>query len=108
MPKKNPYKALRHVFVESYLQASEGKGAERHSMGESFEDQPICVLTRQLGLGFPLGQAMKKIIESQKLSRFPGRAKAELLGAINYIAAAVIVLDEEALAKSKERKDDKS
>ena len=33
--------------------------------------------------------------------KFPGRAKAELLGAINYIAAAVIVLDEQAVVASK-------
>jgi hypothetical protein len=101
MSRKNPYKALRDVHIQAYIQASEGKGVERHSMGESFEDQPICVLTRQLGLGFPLGQAMKKIIESQKLAKFPGRSKAELLGAINYLAAAIIVLEEQVVALSK-------
>lgn len=46
-----------------------------------------------MGLGYPLGQAVKKIYESQRLpTKQP--AIAELLGAINYIAAAVIVLEE--------------
>lgn len=103
MSKRNPYKELRDVLVQAELQAREGKGAERHSLGEDFKDQPICVLTRQLGMGFPLGQAMKKVLESQKLKQYPGRAKAELLGAINYIAAAVIVLEEQAAEKNKEK-----
>jgi hypothetical protein len=102
MSKKNPYWHLRDVFVQAELHAR-SKGVERHALSDTqpFIDQPICVLTRQLGMGFPLGQAMKKILESQNLMRFPGRAKAELLGAINYLAAAMIVLEENALAASK-------
>lgn len=102
MSKRNQYKELRDVLIQAELQAREGKGAERHSLGEDFKDQPICVLTRQLGMGFPLGQAVKKVLESQKLRQYPARSKAELLGAINYIAAAVIVLEEQAVARSKE------
>lgn len=103
MSKRNPFKALREVFIQAELHAR-SKGVERHALSpdQPFTDQPICTITRQLGLGFPLGQAVKKIMESQQLAKYPARAKAELLGAINFIAAAVIVLDENAVAASKE------
>lgn len=102
MSKKNPFYQLRDVFVQAEVHAR-SKGNERHALSpnQPFDKQPICEIARQLGLGAPLGQAVKKILESQQLARFPGRAKAELLGAINYLAAAVIVLDENALATSK-------
>ena len=86
---RHPYKSLSDILDEALLQASEGKGKERHaSDGEAFEHQPICELGRRLG-GGALYQAVKKIYESQRL---PGEAGVrELLGAINYIAAAIIV-----------------
>jgi hypothetical protein len=104
MSKRSPFYSLRDVFIQAEAHAR-SKGNDRHALDDKqkFEDQPICTLTRQLGLGFPLGQAMKKVLESQNLMRFPGRAKAELLGAINYIAAAIIVLEEQAVVKSKEK-----
>ena len=43
------------------------------------------------GPGFALGQAAKKAHESQRLPA--GRDVAELLGAINYLAGAVIALE---------------
>jgi hypothetical protein len=100
--KKSPFYALRDVFIQAEAHAR-SKGVERHALtpDQPFDKQPICEIARQLGLGAPLGQAMKKILESQQLARFPGRAKAELLGAINYIAAAVIVLEEQAVIASK-------
>ena len=87
------YAALYRVYEDAYEQASEGKGRERHaSEGEAYEDQIICEVTRRLGPGYPLGQAVKKIYESQRIGGEKGIA--ELLGAINYIAAAVIVMRE--------------
>jgi hypothetical protein len=64
----------------------------RHGNGLSFMDQPALTITRAVGLGFPLGQAMKKIQESQRMDT--DAAKRELLGAINYLAAAVLFLNE--------------
>jgi hypothetical protein len=96
MSKKNPYKSLKDILNLAYLQASEGKGKERHASGEPFEDQPICSITRKVGIGFCLGQALKKIEESTRLSQYPGREIGELLGAINYIAGAIIVINERA------------
>lgn len=91
------YEALAEVFQQALLQAATGKGVLRHAeRGQPFEDQKICRITRTLGLGFPLGQAEKKIEESIRLGECgPG----ELLGAINYLAAAVLVMIEQNTAE---------
>lgn len=90
-----PYKGdgLQFVLDLAYAQAMRGKGAERHAYGaqEPFEDQLICEMDKRLdgnGAG-PLYQAVKKIYESRRLP--PDKAREELLGAINYIAAAILV-----------------
>ena len=99
MPKPNdcqvkPYDSLQRVLTDALLQASEGKGRDRHAQeGEPFDRQPILEVTRRLGLGYPLGQAVKKIYESQRL--VPEAAVRELLGSIVYCAAAVIRIREE-------------
>ena len=89
---KPEYSDLFEVLRDALEEAQEGKGAVRHGNGLSFTDQPALTITRAVGLGFPLGQAMKKIQESQRMD--PDAAKRELLGAINYLAAAVLFLDE--------------
>jgi len=89
---KPEYSDLFEVLREALEQAQEGKGEERHGNGLSFTEQPALTITRAVGLGFPLGQAMKKIQESQRMDA--DAAKRELLGAINYLAAAVLFLDE--------------
>lgn len=97
MPSKreipDEYLALVNVFEDAARQAAFGKGKARHAEeGEAYEDQIICEVARRVGLGYPLGQAAKKIYESQRIGG--ERGVAELLGAINYIAAAVIVMRE--------------
>ena len=90
----NPnYDRLYKVLMLALEQASEGKGSERHANGEAFEKQKICEISRRLGSNdYNLGQAVKKIYESKRLPK--ERAIAELLGAINYIAAGIIILEE--------------
>ena len=90
----NPnYDGLYKVLMLALKQASEGKGSERHANGEAFEKQKICEISRRLGSNdYNLGQAVKKIYESKRLPK--ERAIAELLGAINYIAAGIIILEE--------------
>lgn len=84
------YESLGLALGEAVAQASRGKGADRHAeKGEPFSDQLIMSIPKRLGDGgecFCLGQALKKICESRRLA--PAPARAELLGAINYIAAA--------------------
>lgn len=89
----NEYAMLEDVYRCAVEQASKGKGKERHAEdGEPYERQIICEVARRVGLGYPLGQAVKKVYESQRLGG--ERGIAELLGALNYIAAAVIVMQE--------------
>lgn len=88
------YEKLADVLQRAFEQAANGKGKERHaSDGMAFEDQPMSAINRNLGSidGF-LYQAAKKAGESRRLPA--GRAQAELLGAINYLAGAVIALDD--------------
>ena len=89
---RDGYFPLFSVLNDALNEAQNGKGSERHGNGLSFTEQPALTITRAVGLGFPLGQAMKKIQESQRME--PEAAKRELLGAINYLAAAVLFLDE--------------
>lgn len=91
---EDDYDLLMDVFGRAINQASKGKGKERHAKdGMRFEDQPICQIGREFGHGFNLGQARKKMQESLRLSR--ESAVFELLGAINYIASAIILIEED-------------
>ena len=83
------YYTLQDVLSRAYDQAARGKGKERHSrQGESFTDQVIMDGAKRFGTGALLFQAYKKAEESQRLGT--DRAVHELLGAIVYLAAAVI------------------
>lgn len=103
------YEALQAVLDAAMDQAANGKGRERHGGetaiqrmagtaggGEPFNAQPMVTIGRMVGLAFPLGQACKKAQEAARMAAAgqPARARAELLGAINYLAGAVILLDE--------------
>lgn len=85
------YASLGLVLTRAYAQAATGKGAERHGQGQPFERQPMQDLIRLHGVGFATGQASKKAQEALRLPR--ARAVAELLGAINYLAGAVIAIE---------------
>ncbi len=86
------YESLAAVLQKAHDQAAIGKGKERHANGLPFENQPMSVINRQLGSihGF-IYQAQKKSLEATRLQK--ERAVAELLGAINYLAGAVIALE---------------
>lgn len=86
------YAALADVLTRALEQASAGKGAQRHAQGQAFEQQPMQQLIKLYGVGFALGQAAKKAQEAQRLPTVE-RQVAELLGAINYLAGAVIALE---------------
>ena len=88
----HPYFELALVLAQAFEQAADGKGKERHALeGERFEDQPIVQVAEWLGsTDFPIGQAVKKALEAGRLS--PGAAQSEILGSMNYLAAAFIVI----------------
>ena len=81
------FNALQIVLDEVMEQASVGKGKERHDNGQPWVDQPWARITDAVGLGFPLGQAMKKIEESKGMEG--DRKTNELLGAMHYVAMAI-------------------
>jgi hypothetical protein len=91
--KPDGYEKLSDVLHRALLQASQGKGKERHASGDTpFEEQPMATINRQLGSvhGF-IYQAHKKSLEAMRLPA--GRDVAELLGSINYLCGAVIALE---------------
>ncbi len=90
------YHELIRVLKDAHAQASSGKGKERHANGRPFDRQPIMELGRMFGPGFAAGQAAKKAQEAMgMISRQNNDAAvAELLGAINYLAACVMLVRE--------------
>lgn len=91
------YECLSGVLDRAYNQAATGKGAERHADNRPFDDQPMQHIARRRGVGFILGQADKKSEEAQGMLSRGEREKAvhELLGAIVYLAGAVIYIEKE-------------
>lgn len=90
------YAPLLAVLDEAFRQAAIGKGDERHAQGLPFDQQPILRIARQAGHGFPAGQALKKTEEALGMMGRGESAAAirEWLGAIVYLAAAVISVRE--------------
>lgn len=83
---------LEVVFEEALAQATSGKGEERHGHGVDFFDQPWLSLANTHGNGFLTGQAEKKIQEATtNKDKWDYDAwEREMLGAINYLAMAII------------------
>jgi len=91
------YQTLIDVF-DAALSMAKNMGADTHAIhGQEFERQPIVDIglrLRGIGLGFQLGQAEKKIEEAANYISLYDKTstRSELLGAINYLAAAIICL----------------
>lgn len=90
------YQKLRVVLEAAYRQSAEGKGKERHANARDFDRQPILEIGRMVGPGYQTGQAMKKCQEAVGMigRGQHDRAVQELLGAIVYAAAAVVLVME--------------
>lgn len=89
------YEKLAGVLEKALDQAQNGKGNERHQVGGApFHKQPICELGRLYGTGYNFGQAAKKAHETGQLATKEAKL-SELYGAINYLAAAAILIAEE-------------
>lgn len=90
------YQSLARVLQDAHDQAAIGKGRERHASASPFEHQKIMRNGRTFGAGFPLGQGAKKTEEAMGMLNRGQRdeAVAELLGAIVYLSAAVLLIQE--------------
>lgn len=91
------YEPLARVLEAAYDQSARGKGKERHANARPFMRQPIMEIGRMVGSGYQIGQIMKKVQEAKGMADRGNHqaAKAELLGAIVYSAAAFMLLDEQ-------------
>jgi hypothetical protein len=91
------YRDLQRVLDDAFEQAASGKGKERHANGKPFTEQPIMEIARMVGLPGHLFQICKKVQEAGGMASRGTReaAKRELLGAIVYCAAAVLLLEEQ-------------
>lgn len=87
------FKRLDDVLMDAYKQAAYGKGVERHGFKTPFHKQPMQDLARLHGVGFLTGQASKK---AQEAIRMPEKDRKihELLGAINYLAGAIVYIQD--------------
>jgi hypothetical protein len=90
------YGPLGRVLALAYEQAARGKGRERHARGKPFLQQPIMEIARMVGLPYQTGQLMKKAQEATAMAARGehAAAKAEILGIINYAAAAYLLIEE--------------
>lgn len=88
------YEPLAQTLYRALEQSQSGKGKERHARGgQPFLQQPIMEIGRMVGPGYQIGQGMKKGQEAMGLPT-ADRQVAELLGAINYFAAAILLIEE--------------
>lgn len=88
------YEPLARILERALDQAQNGKGNERHQVdGACFINQPICELGRLYGTGYNFGQAAKKAHETNQLGSKDAKLN-EIYGAINYLAAAAILIEE--------------
>jgi hypothetical protein len=91
------YERLARVLQEAHDHAAKTKGKERHANGKSFDQQPIMVIPRSQGT--PAGQIYQIQKKAGEALGMFSRAKdeaaiAELLGVINYAAAAILHIRE--------------
>lgn len=93
------------ILTQAYDQVFSGKGRERHGHGLVFEQQPWKTITDNVGTGFVLGQAMKKLMElktftpkdssKEEIDRAFNAWKREALGALVYTIMAIMYKEHE-------------
>ena len=88
------YERLAKVLQDAHDQAARGKGADRHAKDLPFDKQRMQAISHLIdspdGMAY---QVCKKVVEGLGLPTLD-RQKAELLGAINYLAGIVIFLED--------------
>lgn len=102
---------FRQILEQVIDQVFKGKGQERHGHGLNLEQQPWKTITDNVGTGFVLGQALKKLMElrtfepkdnsPEELQKALFAWKREALGAVVYTIFAIMYKEHEALQKTK-------
>lgn len=88
------YSDLRRILNDSFDWSAKKKGAQRHGQGGlPWDQQRHVTIGNAVGRGFALGQALKKIMESEGMDA--QAAINELHGAITYLASAVYMIEQE-------------
>lgn len=97
------YLSLATVLQAAYDQAATGKGKERHANGLPWTEQPIFQIAELSGVGFNVGQSIKKLQESIGMASRGEHeaAKREVLGAIVYAASVYVLYDQASPTKTK-------
>ena len=85
------YQCFEQVMQNCIDQIQHGKGHERHGEDDSFQHQSTWKITQECGEGFPIGQACKKALESNRLPK--DRKITELRGAVGYLLIALLYLE---------------
>lgn len=91
------FATLAGILQAAHDQAANGKGRNRYGEGKPFLNQPIMDIARMLGgIDGHSFQIMKKAQEAARMVRREqyDAAVHELLGVINYAAAAVLRIRE--------------
>ena len=81
---------FKQVLNEIMDQVFEGKGEERHGHGASFEDQPWVEITKNVGIGFPVGQALKKLMELRSFENNLSAWEREAYGTGVYVVMSIM------------------
>jgi hypothetical protein len=87
------YEPLANVLIQALNQSQFGKGKQCHANNLPFLQQPIMTRAREVGEGGLAFQSMKKILEAFNC-RERSRAVEDMLGAIVYVAAQVLLRKE--------------
>lgn len=89
------YEDLQRVLQLAFDQSANGKGKERHANDLPFNEQPIMQIGRMVGVGGHTYQICKKAQEATGMVNRGAleAAKAEMLGAIVYAAAAYLLIE---------------
>jgi hypothetical protein len=91
---------FEQILKEVSNQVFDGKGEERHGHGKPIEEQPWKLISDNVGTGFVLGQAMKKLMElkvftpktdtPEDIAKALAAWKREAVGAIVYTVFAIM------------------
>ena len=90
------------ILKDAAAQVFQDKGEERHGHGQKLEHQPWKLITDNVGTGFVVGQAMKKLLELKTFSSsIDGPLsnkdylawRREALGVIVYTVMAIMYRD---------------